>query len=85
MRKQKEGEGGRAIGIDLTGELAKIHMTFWDKDLLSKLREVGIDPILCKRYVDDIVIIIKIIEEARQNKEAEEVNIERVRDRRRYI
>ena len=46
------------------GELARIYMTWWDKELLEKLKEIGIDPILYKRYVDDIVIIVmKIIEE----------------------
>ena len=64
LRKQKEGG---AIGIDLTGELAKIYMTWWDKELLKKLEELAIDLILYKRYVDDIVITVKkIIEESRQ-------------------
>ena len=78
LRKQKEGG---AIGIDLTGELAKIYMTWWDKELLKKLREVGIDPILYKRYVDDIVMIVmKIIGENEEIGEADERTMERIRE-----
>jgi hypothetical protein len=53
-RPQKEGG---ATGVDLTGELAKVFMTWWDKQMLQKLSERNIDPILYKRYVDDIDII----------------------------
>ena len=78
LRKQKEGG---AIGIDLTGELAKIYMTWWDKELIKKLGEIGIDPILYKRYVDDIVIIVmKIIGESEEDGEADERTIERIRE-----
>ena len=78
LRKQKEGG---AIGIDLTGELAKIYMTWWDKELIKKLREIGIDPILYKRYVDDIVIIVmKIIGESEEGDRADERTIERIRE-----
>ena len=78
LRKQKEGG---AIGIDLTGELAKIYMTWWDKELLAKLRELEIDPILYKRYVDDIVIIIKkIMEGAEEGEEADEVTINKIKE-----
>ena len=77
LRKQKEGG---AIGINLTGELAKIYMTWWDKELIAKLEEIGIDPILYKRYVDDIVIAVKkIIEESRQDEEDDESTIEKIR------
>ena len=78
LRKQKEGG---AIGIDLTGELAKIYMTWWDKELLEKLREIGIDPILYKRYVDDIVIILmEIVGNGEEGEEADERTIERIRE-----
>ena len=54
-------------------------MTWWDKELLKKLREVGIDPILYKRYVDDIVMIVmKIIGENEEIHEADERTIERI-------
>ena len=77
LRKQKEGG---AIGIDLTGELAKIYMTWWDKELLKRLKELGIDPIIYKRYIDDIVIAVKkIIEESRQGEEDDETTMERIR------
>ena len=77
LRKQKEGG---AIGIDLTGELAKIYMTWWDKELLKRLEELGIDLIVYKRYVDDIMIAVrKIIEEFRQGEEDDETTIERIR------
>ena len=67
LRKQKEGG---AIGVDLTGELAKVFMTWWDKELLKKLDEIGIRPIMYKRYVDDIVIIVMAIE-GEENEENE--------------
>ena len=51
IRKQKEGG---AIGIDLTGNIANIFMSWWDKELLQKLNKIGINPFLYKRYVDDI-------------------------------
>ena len=51
IRKQKEGG---AIGIDLTGEMARIFMCWWDRQLLEKLENFNIKPFLYKRYVDDI-------------------------------
>ena len=39
MRKQNEGG---AIGMDLTGTIANIFMTWWDKELLKKLNALGI-------------------------------------------
>ena len=78
LRKQKEGG---AIGIDLTGELAKIYMTWWDKELLAKLRELEIDPILYKRYVDDIVIIVKkLLEGAEESEEPDKITIEKIKE-----
>ena len=55
-------------------------MTWWDKELLKRLEELGIDTILYKRYVDDIVIAVKkIIEESRQGEEDDETTMERIR------
>jgi len=51
LRKQKEGG---AIGVDLTGNIANIFMSWWDKELIRKLEKLGITPFLYKRYVDDI-------------------------------
>ena len=59
LRRQKEGG---AIGVDLTGELAKVFMTWWDKQMLRKLSERNINPLLYKRYVDDINIIVDEID-----------------------
>ena len=58
LRKQKEGG---AIGMDITGELAKVFMTWWDKQAIRKLREMDIDPILYKRYVDDINVAAETV------------------------
>ena len=59
LRKQKEGG---AIGMDITGEIAKIFMTWWDKQLLLRLNKLYINP-FHKRYVDDISIGVQAIEE----------------------
>ena len=53
---KKQSKGG-AIGNELTGELAAIIMTWWDKELLRKLEELNIEVLLYKRYVDDVNII----------------------------
>ena len=45
---------GGAIGLELTGEIAKVYMAWWDKQFLKKLDELGILQLLYKRYVDDI-------------------------------
>ena len=56
-------------------------MTWWDKEFLKKLREIGIDPILYKRYVDDIVIIVMEIRgEAEEEGTADERTIEKIRE-----
>ena len=60
MRRQKEGG---AIGMDITGELAKVFMTWWDKQMLQRLRELEIDPVLYKRYVDDINVAVDQVDE----------------------
>ena len=51
IRKQKEGG---AIGMDLTGNVANIFMSWWDKELIKRMSALGIKPFLYKRYVDDI-------------------------------
>ena len=50
---RKQAEGG-PIGMDLTGTVAKIFMRWWDERLASKLGDMGIQPMLYERYVDDI-------------------------------
>ena len=59
LRKQKEGG---AIGVDLTGELAKVFMCWWDKKMLKRMEEIGMDTALYKRYVDDVNIATEGIE-----------------------
>lgn len=56
IRKQKEGG---AIGIDLTGEMARIFMCWWDRQILDKLAKIGVKVLLYKRYVDDINMVIE--------------------------
>ena len=55
MRRQKEGG---PIGIDLTGDLAKVFMTWWDKQVIRRLQGIEMDPVLYKRYEDDINVAI---------------------------
>ena len=51
LRKQK---CGGAIGVDLTGTLAQIFMSWWDKQFFKKLIDLGIKSKLYTRYIDDI-------------------------------
>ena len=60
MRRQKEGG---AIGMDITGELAKVFMVWWDKQVLQKLSDLGISPSLYKRYVDDVNVATDSVDE----------------------
>ena len=55
IKQQKEGG---AIGLELTGEIAGVFMTWWDKCMKKLLEEKGINVKMYKRYVDDINIII---------------------------
>ena len=59
IRKQKEGG---AIGMDLTGYIANIFMSWWDRELIEKLATLGIKPFLYKRYVDDINMGVEAID-----------------------
>ena len=60
IRRQKEGG---AIGIDLTGEMARIFMCWWDRQIIEKLNKVGIKVLLYKRYVDDINMVIEFLKD----------------------
>ena len=53
LRKQTTGG---AIGLQLTGTLAKLYMVWWDKMFLSKLSHLQINVAFYKRYIDDINI-----------------------------
>ena len=50
IRRQREGG---AIGMELTGVVAQIFMTWWDKEFKRKLNEVDMRLKLHERYVDD--------------------------------
>eukprot|EP00794_Sanderia_malayensis_P005665 gene5665-6361_t len=49
---------GKAIGFELTGNVAQLFMMLWDRMFTSRLSELGIIERLCKRYVDDINMAI---------------------------
>ena len=55
MKKQTKGG---PIGLELTGELAGVFMSWWDKEFLKELRRIGIEILMYKRYVDDVNIIM---------------------------
>ena len=57
---RKQGEGG-AIGSDLTGEMARIFMCWWDRQIIEKSNKVGIKVLLYRRYVDDINKVVEYI------------------------
>ena len=50
---------GSAIGLDISVETASLYMSSWDATFLSRLNRLGIKTELYKRYVDDIVIILR--------------------------
>ena len=56
----KQVDGG-CIGVDMTVELAAIYMLIWDLSLLTKLRKLGVKYSLYKRYVDDILLVMRAI------------------------
>ena len=59
---KKQSKGG-PIGLELTGELAAVFMMWWDKELLKRVQNLGIEVLLYKRYVDDINMVIKLPKE----------------------
>ena len=48
-RKKKGG----AIGLELTGALAQVFMSWYDDQLVEKLTNIGLRPYMFQRYVDD--------------------------------
>ena len=46
-------EKGGSIGLDLTGVIAEIYMSWWDGQLAIRLREHRIYILFYTRYVDD--------------------------------
>ena len=57
IMQQKEGG---SIGLSLTGDVAKIYMAHWNKQLKTKLRENNITLPLHKCYVDDIDLLADV-------------------------
>jgi len=53
---------GGTIGVDLTGVLADIFMSWWDREVLKRLHELDIKTFLYERYVDDITLCLESIE-----------------------
>ena len=60
----KQQEGG-AIGVALTGDLAKAFMVWWTKQFLQKARQKGEEIKLYKVYVDDVNIVMTIPDDIR--------------------
>ena len=58
-RIYRQEEGG-SIGLDLTGVVADIYMSWWDGRLMILLREAQLSTTLYKRYVDDINMVLKM-------------------------
>ena len=56
-RTQKQGG---AIGLELTGEIAGVFMSWWDKQMRKKIEEENIKTVIYKRYVDDINLIVEV-------------------------
>ena len=57
--ESRRQEKGGPIGLGLTGDVAQIFMAWWDKQLIKKLEEKGMRVLLYKRYVDDIILVVK--------------------------
>ena len=53
---------GGAIGVQLTGEVAQIFMSWWDREVKKLCQDNGIQLKLYGRYVDDINTLIRKIE-----------------------
>ena len=59
-RVQKQGG---AIGLELTGEIAGVFMSWWDAQMRKKIEEEDIKIAIYKRYVDDINLLVEVKEE----------------------
>eukprot|EP00794_Sanderia_malayensis_P001548 gene1548-1711_t len=66
----KQKHGG-AIGMGIAGDVAKLFMVWWDRELKRRLQNHGIEIQLYKRYVDDTNIVVKTVTDmdARPNDE----------------
>ena len=62
---KKQARGG-PIGLELTGEIAAILMMWWDRELLRRVEQLGLEVMMYKRYVDDINLTVKVPPERRR-------------------
>ena len=76
IRKQ---EGG-AIGIDLTGEMARIFMCWWDRQIIEKMNKLGMKILLYKRYVDNINMVIEYLKGSYKYEEGRIIEKERSKE-----
>ena len=69
-------EKGGAIGVKMTGDLAKAVMVPWDKQFVEKLARLEIRRKLYTRYIDDQNIVVEELEPgSRYNREEEKIEI----------
>ena len=54
---------GGAIGLELTGEIAGVFLTWWDRCMRERIEKDGMKLIMYKRYVDDINLVVEVKEE----------------------
>ena len=62
-RTQKQGG---AIGLELTGEIAGVFMSWWDRKMRAKMEEEGVKIVMYKRYVDDINLVVEVCNETEE-------------------
>ena len=75
-KKQKEGG---PIGLELTGELAKVLMNWWDEQLKKKIKEQeDLKIAMYKRYIDDINLAIKTKKEREQAMSQSQTKVKRI-------
>ena len=48
--------------MSLRGEIADCYLIQWDKKFISKLKSLGINPIIYQRFKDDITIVAEELE-----------------------
>ena len=68
-------EKGGPIGLGLTGDVAQILMAWWDRELIRKLEDKGMRVLLYRRYVDDIVMIVRNAAAEESDKPRDESNM----------
>ena len=64
--KIKAQKQGGAIGLELTGEIAGVFMSWWDKQMKKRMSEKNVEVVMYKRYVDDINMVVEVKKEAEE-------------------